>query len=97
MTKPHFSDEEQYCINWAKTGQGFNIAFDLGYLIPSFVLAGCGIYWSEPFPLFAALGVIAVFKVWEWSYQYKWAPVWKSIIEKYEDAVAEPEKDYEGG
>ncbi len=97
MTKPQFSNEEQYLINSLRMGKGGNIAYDLGYLIPSFVLGGCGIYWNHPFPIFAAFGAIAAFKVWEWSQQSKWAPLWKSIIDKYEDALAEPEMNDEGG
>ena len=93
MTKPRFSVEEQYLIDSVRTGGTSDFSFELGYLIPSFVLAGCGIYWGHPFPVFAALGVIAAFKAWEWSYQRKWAPHWQSIFDKYEEAVAELDDD----
>ena len=92
MPRPAFTREEEYLISYARTHSWSSaIMFDLAYLLPSLALIVFGLHSNEFAAIFVAFGLIASFKVWEWTYQRKILPCWKTIIEKYEETLASHE------
>ena len=89
MARPQFTLDEQHVIASCLADNRPFFDFEMRYLVPSYVMAAYGWMTVEMAPLLLALGVIAVGKIWELSRQRKWAPCWKNIIRKYEEALAD--------
>ena len=100
MRRPKFSREEQYFVDWAKSSTGGQSSDVWAYLLPTALIAAFAVLFQSIPMLVCAFIVICVFRVREEFAQRKWAPIWTSIINKYEEALAgcdsTPEPEGEG-
>jgi len=87
MARPSITPEEQYLISSAKTAGESGLLFDLAYLLPSVLLAGFGVDSDAIGVVLVAFAILVGFKVFERCHSRKWDPVWKSVLQKYEEAV----------
>lgn len=88
MPIPDFTDEERYLIDGLKSqGAAGASQYMAGYLIGAAVLAGFAFY-SASLPMMAVAFLLVVgFRIYEELNQRRWTPIWRSIIEKYEEAL----------
>lgn len=93
MARPDFTPVEQYVVHATLKQEGGSLRFisELGYLIPSGAIICLGVYSDEPVAFLVAFTVILIFRLWDVSQQVKWSPVFKSIFQKYESALADDE------
>jgi len=96
MSKPVFTPEEQFYIHHIKTQDGPDIGFDLAYLLPALAFLVFGICTQNTLACVIAFAGIVFFKLWEWRQRAKWNPVLRSILQKYEEAVAELAQAHDG-
>ncbi len=91
MALPEFTPDEAYFIGCVKSPSymGISSAFPLGYMVGSRVLAGFGLYHENLLMIASAFVVLCGFRFYEARLESKSIPVWRSIIEKYESALAD--------
>lgn len=93
MERPEFTSEELFVINYYKARKHLGDTFwaDIGYVLPSAIFAGWGIYAENA--LVAAIGytILLLFKFREMFYSVKWAKIFGGIFEKYEAALVPTE------
>ncbi|MEN1681466.1 MAG: hypothetical protein AAGJ46_17940 [Planctomycetota bacterium] len=91
MSLPDFTSDEQYLISAAKAdSQGrFGNTYMWSYIVSTALIAGFAAYNESVLMLASAFVVVCGFRVYEETWQARWGPMWKSIIEKYERAAAE--------
>ena len=89
MPLPDFTDDERYLINFAKSTAATNQtnSYMWGYVIAGSVLAGFGAYQSSIPMILIAFVIVIGFRIYEELFQFKWIPLWRSIITKYEAAA----------
>lgn len=90
MKCPKFTAQEQYLINYMRSADaaGRSRGYSLGYVVVACVVAGYGAL-NDSIPM-VVIGFLVVvgFRVYEEWYQSRWSPVWRSIFNKYEAALA---------
>ena len=99
MSRPQFTDDEEYLIRagLAPTVYAQSNAFMWGYVLSGVALAGFATY-SQSFPLLlSAFAVVCGFRLYEERYHAKWAPLWRSILGKYEAALRETDQSTASG
>ena len=91
MPRPHFTDDEEYLIRLvlSPTAKLQSNAFLWGYLLGGAALAGLATFTGNFALLLSAFAVVCGFRLYEERYQAKWAPLWPSILGKYEAEVGE--------
>jgi len=91
MRRPNFTREEQYFVDWSKSSAGTHKSDMWMYLVPTALIAAFAVFFESTMMLGCAFVVICFFRVKEDFDQRKWAPIWPSIIAKYEEALADDE------
>ena len=89
MPLPDFTDDERYLVTSVKSPTaraGFN-SYMWGYLLGGSLVAGFAVLQESIMMMFAAFTLVCVFRVYEEHLQSKWAPLWRTILEKYEAAA----------
>ena len=89
MARPEFTVEEQYLINYMRSGRGDSPwnPYTLGYSLSATILAGFGIYTDSLAMLVWALLLVCGFRVYEDIHQSRGQRTWRSILDKYEAAI----------
>jgi hypothetical protein len=93
--RPNFTPDEQYLLSTVRSSvaaRGAN-AFAWGYLLGSAILAGLGAFTGIVELIYIGSLLLFGFRLYEMYYERQWAPIWRNVIEKYEQAVcaaAEP-------
>ena len=82
---PDFTNEEKYLISSIKSRGGASYMWC--YLISGIVIAGISAYYESIIGMASAFLVVCGFRVYEDRLQAKSMPAFRSIIEKYENAV----------
>ncbi len=88
MPIPDFTDNEKYLINHLKSSMATTWnSYMWGYLIGGALVAGYAAYHRDINMMLVAVLIICGFRVYEEYHQRRWTPVWRSILEKYEQAA----------
>jgi hypothetical protein len=91
MPRPEFTNDEQYLLSFVQTTHSVhqNNPFMWSYLLSGLLLAGFAAYNESTLMLLSAFLVVCGFRVYEEQSQARWIPIWRSIIEKYENATVQ--------
>jgi hypothetical protein len=88
MPAPAFTREEEYLISLLRGDIQESSAFMWSYLLPGLALAGFAAVYDSVWMVLSAFVVVCGFRVYEESFAKKWKPTYRSIILKYEEAIA---------
>lgn len=91
MSRPEFTRDEQYLINYvlspiASRGESHAAWWQL---IGASGLFGFGIYSEIPVMLYAGFVALVAFKIHEMIHGRKWGAIWRSVLQKYEEALSD--------
>jgi len=91
MPRPQFTDDEEYLIRLvlSPTANLQSNSYMWGYLLGGAALAGLATYTDSFALLLSAFAIVCGFRLYEERYQAKWAPLWRSIVSKYEAGIRE--------
>jgi hypothetical protein len=92
MALPNFTPEEQFLRSYYLTVDGSwrQWTREIPYLLPSVVVAGIGLWKSEPGAFWIAFLYLLGCYIWRIA-GGKWSLISRSLIEKYEARIAELE------
>ena len=90
MPLPEFTPEEQFFINYMKSQKYADSSYTWGYVLGVIAVFAFGVYYDVF--LITAGAFIGIILIYELSGQAKWAPLWHSIINKYESAPTETDR-----
>jgi hypothetical protein len=93
MPQPEFTSEEKYLLNYLKSDSARQTSnpFLWGYLLGGVLLAGFAAYHENPAMMLSAFAVVCGFRLYEEWHQRRYQPLWRSIIQKYEQALGSTE------
>ena len=91
MAYPDFSPDEQYLLSYAKSAEGSRTLnpYMWSYLIGGSALFGFSAYNLSIAFMVIAFGLVVGFRLYEERYYFRWTPIWRSIIAKFEAALEE--------
>ena len=68
-------------------------SFMWGHLIGTALFAGFALFHGDDMMIVGALVIVFGFRIYEARYQSRWSPHWRSIIDKFENAVSDGEQN----
>ncbi|QDU46981.1 hypothetical protein Mal52_55090 [Symmachiella dynata] len=89
MPRPQFTKQEQVLIDWVKVSSGDSSSYMWTYLVTTAIIAGFAVYFESIVMLVCAFVIVGFFRIKEEHAQKRWAPIWTSILTKYEEALAD--------
>jgi hypothetical protein len=96
MSAPEFTSDEQYIISYYKSDFARTMFSAWPFHLPLVVIFALGMWHDNSLAMFAAFVSMIGYRVWENSHQPRYHAATRSIIEKYETAIAassaQPEK-----
>ncbi len=90
MPIPEFTPDEQLLINSVKSPKNMASlnSYMLAYILSGIILGAFGVYYESVPMMGATIVVLCGIRIYEEWWTSKWMPLWRSVIDKYEDAVA---------
>lgn len=94
-TRPEFSDEEELLIQYIRSTSSTGKST---FYVATYLLLGCALVayglWNQLLVCVIAGWIVFVFaRLQELGQEKKWSVVWRSVIEKYEAALAQDADD----
>jgi len=89
MPGPKFTDEEQYLVTALRSEKSSGANFMWGYILGGIAFAGFAAYHENTLMMLCGFAVVCGFRIYEERYHAQWQPVFRSIIAKYDQAIAQ--------
>src|SRR5688500_7635043 len=87
---PKFTDDEQYLLTAIRSENNSSGGdFMWGYILGAVAFAGFAAYHENTLMMLCAFAVVCGFRIYEERYHAQWQSVFRSIIAKYDQAIAQ--------
>lgn len=97
MKSPQFTTEENYAISYTRSRESSTANYYLvGYALSTSLIFGYGAYHSYIPVMVIAFSVFVSFRLYEEYHGLRWHSVWRSILDKYDAALAKRSDQSEG-
>jgi hypothetical protein len=94
MPLPEFTREERFVLDSLKYSDmtsNYNV-FMWSYLTGGTLLAAFAAYYGSIPMMASAFATLTILRIYEERWNSKWSHIWKSVIAKYDTALADSEK-----